>query len=69
MNRTFIPGRLIRAMRARATPLGLPEGNRTRVISSSICFGYPKASIANSDPSPGKLRVLVPFGLIRSAGH
>ena len=47
VNRTLIPGRLSRAMHANATPLGVPGGNRTRVISSSIRFGCSKASMAD----------------------
>ena len=40
-----MPGRLSRAMRAKASPFGVPSGNRTRVISSSIRFGCSKASM------------------------
>ena len=47
VNRTLIPGRLSRAMHAKATPLGVPDGNRTRVINSSIRFGCSKASMAD----------------------
>ena len=48
-----MPGRLSRAMRARAAPLGVPAGNRTRVISSSMRFGCSRASMPDIESGKG----------------
>ena len=40
-------GRVSRAMRAKAAPFGVRDGNRTPVISSSMCSGCSKATVAD----------------------
>jgi hypothetical protein len=46
-NRTLTLGRLIRVIRARATPFGVPDGNRTRMIKISIWTGCSSALSAD----------------------